>query len=614
MKLSLNYLILRNFRSFKGEHKIRLKTAPGLYHVQGENEIDPSLGSNGSGKSSMLDIIPWTVYNRTSKGRRSHQIATWSEPENVLGELGLFKDGVPFKIQRGYKPTELNLNGESIEDGQLVKEIGLTFREFLSSIFFGQFSSMFFDLGAKEKLDFLSQLLGLDYWSDCSDKASEKKKSFTKEFLEVENEISNLRARIGEVERSKDSYSNQLKEARESKQDDVTQELVALLAELEEEDEKHSILSEQLGTDAKVLKEIGDRYKEQETIKVKAQTQFNGASNECSALSRQVEMLKSHLSTLSRGAKEGICPTCGQKIQSKTHLEGEKRKLEDELSSLRSKFEDAKKKETVADSSLKSAEGSLKKMQGSLDSAGTKVRKIEGEIKTLRATMAEKNKRLEGLKRQEKEREDRIQKLEEAFRKESLRLREFGYQQETEEKKLNDIEAKIGMAEFWVKGFHHLRMRLLEEALQRFQVEATNALSSLGLPDWEFKCIIERETKSGNLNRAIRFMVERLEREAYDLDDESGGEVQRVRLAGAIGLSAVILERRGINPGFEVWDEPTRHLSPEGIQDLLSFLSERAKSLGRGIYLIDHHSLDSGKAEGTLLVVKDSNGSRAGWV
>ena len=614
MKLSLNYLVLNNFRSFRGQHRIRLRTAPGLYLIQGANEIDPSLGSNGAGKSSMLDIIPWVSYNRTSKGRRSHQIATWSEPKDVSGELGLLKNGAPFKIQRGYKPTELSLNGEFIEDSQLVKEIGLTSREFLSSIFFGQFSSMFFDLGAKEKLDFLSQLLGLDYWADCSDKAGEKKKSLTKEFLEIENGISNLKARMVEVERSKNTYSSQLKEAKESKQDDVAQELTKLLAELEEGDEKHSILSEQLEVDAKVLKEVGDKYKEQERIKSKMQTQFNGASNERSALGRQMEMLKSNLSTLSRGAKEGVCPTCGQKIQSKAHLEGEKRKLEDDLSSLNSKLEDAKKKETGADSLLKSAEALLKKMQGSIDSAGAKIRKTEGEIKTLRATLAEKNKRLEVLKRQEKEREDRIQKLEEAFRKESLRLRDLGYQQEAKERKLNDFEAQIGMTEFWVRGFHHLRMRLLEEALQRFQVEATNALSSLGLPDWEFKCIIERETKSGNLNRAIRFMIQRPEREAYDLDDESGGEIQRVRLAGAIGLSSVILERRGVNPGFEVWDEPTRHLSPEGIQDLLSFLSERAKKLGRGIYLIDHHSLDSGKAEGTLLVTKDSKGSRAEWV
>lgn len=61
---------------------------------------------------------------------------------------------------------------------------------------------------------------------------------------------------------------------------------------------------------------------------------------------------------------------------------------------------------------------------------------------------------------------------------------------------------------------------------------------------------------------------------------------------------------------IEVLDEPTRHLSNEGVQDLCEFLSARATSLERNVWLIDHMAFESGIFENVVTVVKSKNGSR----
>lgn len=56
--------------------------------------------------------------------------------------------------------------------------------------------------------------------------------------------------------------------------------------------------------------------------------------------------------------------------------------------------------------------------------------------------------------------------------------------------------------------------------------------------------------------------------------------------------------------------EPSSWLSESGIQDLLGVLLERAKKHRKVILLADHRGLSFGQFSGTIMVTKDSNGSR----
>src|SRR6516164_10253421 len=66
--LRFKYVELYNFKSYRGTHKFTFPQDPGLYLITGKNLIQPRLGSNGVGKSTLLDAIFWALYGRTPRG------------------------------------------------------------------------------------------------------------------------------------------------------------------------------------------------------------------------------------------------------------------------------------------------------------------------------------------------------------------------------------------------------------------------------------------------------------------------------------------------------------------------------------------------------------------
>ncbi len=61
---------------------------------------------------------------------------------------------------------------------------------------------------------------------------------------------------------------------------------------------------------------------------------------------------------------------------------------------------------------------------------------------------------------------------------------------------------------------------------------------------------------------------------------------------------------------IEIYDEPSTHLSPEGMLDLANMLYERAISENKRIWIVDHAAITNfGEFEGTITAMKDQNGS-----
>jgi energy-coupling factor transporter ATP-binding protein EcfA2 len=132
----------------------------------------------------------------------------------------------------------------------------------------------------------------------------------------------------------------------------------------------------------------------------------------------------------------------------------------------------------------------------------------------------------------------------------------------------------------------------------------------LGLTDWRVEFDIERENKSGGVTKGFSVLLYPPKRDKpIRFESYSGGETQRLRLAGDLGLANLIMERAGLTSMIEVYDEPASFLSAEGLLDVAETLHQRALTHGKRIFLIDHSTMDFGDAE-RLLVVKDERGSR----
>jgi DNA repair exonuclease SbcCD ATPase subunit len=129
---------------------------------------------------------------------------------------------------------------------------------------------------------------------------------------------------------------------------------------------------------------------------------------------------------------------------------------------------------------------------------------------------------------------------------------------------------------------------------------------------WEVLLDVDSENKSGTIRKGFTVMVKSPENDKLvPFEVWSGGEGQRIRLAVTLGLIDFIKNRRGFNFNILVMDEPTQHLSDEGINDLLECLKQKSDEDNIKIFFIDHKNLiSSGIFSGVIEVIKDETGSK----
>jgi DNA repair exonuclease SbcCD ATPase subunit len=136
------------------------------------------------------------------------------------------------------------------------------------------------------------------------------------------------------------------------------------------------------------------------------------------------------------------------------------------------------------------------------------------------------------------------------------------------------------------------------------------ALADVGLMDWQVKYGIEKETKSGTIQRGLNVTIlSPNNRVPVRWESWSGGEMQRLRIIGALALSDVLLGHAGINCGLEIIDEPSQHLSGDGVRDLCDYLAERAQGLGKQTFLVDHVAIQSSRFSSVINVTKERTGT-----
>ena len=264
------------------------------------------------------------------------------------------------------------------------------------------------------------------------------------------------------------------------------------------------------------------------------------------------------LETVGRGAKK--CPTCGQPIANK------------ELNALLTNQTDFERQ--------------LRKLERDKETA-------QGEIRVTKSAMAP---------RENPYADEVASKL---IAKEKAKGKIASLKDEIDT--LNEDHAAIS---FWVMGFKRVRLFIVEETLRQLELEINNSLTSLGLLDWHITLDVERENKSGGITKGFVVLVHApgapgpVRFEAW-----SGGETQRLRLAGDLGLANLIMERAGLTSTVEFFDEPSRHLSQEGMLDLADTLAQRAASQNKRIIVIEHNLLDY-PYDGVVTIVKDTDGSR----
>lgn len=604
---------LRNFKCFGGEVDFTFPTEPGLYLVKGRNEVRPELEGNGCGKSTLFgDAITWCLFGKTPRLLKAGDVISWEVSGGASVGLEFLLRGKTYHLLRTQSPNALQLTEDgtrrTVDQLDVDRLLGVDFSGFMSSIVFSQFGTMFFDLGPTDKSALLSTILDLAVWDQATEQA---KKSLTS----LQSATQATRERMAKNEGLKAGWLARDLDALIAEWEEQHEDKITKLRETKEDytTELEKIRKVGVKTEKKLAKSV-ESLTELTEIKQDVQKELNKAQNAQSELLLKKKGWQAKLELVAKERKKfenvsGECPYCRQEVtkdhidQEVSRLNAESTQITDKITQIQDKIAGVKAEIVVIQEDFDLLHENHQEMLAEQAEFTEEKSKLKSQAAKIMGSSARLDEELNVLRAAKNPHHQELTKQQEIVRELDKNLADDAAD-------LKDLDKKIFATQHWVKAFKEVRLSLIGDILIQLELEVNNKLFQLGLCDWRVDFAVEGVTKGGKITKGFTATITTPQNlTPVPWAAWSGGETQRLRLAGALGLADLIAAKSGLHANFEVYDEPSQYLSTSGIESLLSVLRERATSMNKTIFLIDHRNLDSTAFTGVCTVVKSHDGT-----
>lgn len=598
MQIEFTRIILTDFKEYRGKHVCDLSSLGfGLHYIRGVNRVD-ALGSNGAGKSTLWDAFLWALCGRTVRGLRGTDVRTWEGDQHAVCRVDFYCGDEAHWVRRSTSKNGLWLDGKLTSQEEIDRLLGLNIVNIPHTILLGQKQDLFFDLKPQAKLEILSETLDLDKWLAASKRARER-------VNELEGEAAGLERQVKQLEEMRETNRalvDTLK-AKSSEWED---------ARFQDDDKRERAI-------AKLAKALEHAVTEKGTHDLAydgAETELRAANRDLVRLSTQRDEVVSHLERVKAAAKAredeyadlqhiaagGKCPVCGQLTQHIKHAQEAKAKLKEAKSRMQLASDRVIVRETqleLADKALRATREAIKTFAKKSDDAKDKLDQHQSRCNDL-------EKQIAVLKA--KTREAEVNPYSEALAQARKQIKDAGTLIAENKELAEVLSRRIIRTRYWVDGFKQVRLYLLQETLEELQEVTQNMLPEFGLSGWAIEYAIERETKKGDVTTGLTVTILKPGMsKAVRWEAWSGGEGQRLLIVGALALSEVLLRRAGIECDMLVLDEPTRHMSKEGIEETVDYLISRGRD-GQ-VFYVDHQAIESNRFASVITIKKDKHGA-----
>jgi DNA repair exonuclease SbcCD ATPase subunit len=608
-KTSFGLLKIKNFATFHSTQTIDLGSPSGLYYIRGINELEPELGANDCGKTNTWRAFCWCLYGTTPDKLKNPDVLTWQSDKTAKVSLEICIDKEWHDLVRTANPNQLLLDDKTASQEQVEKLIGLGVETFTNTILLAQGRDLFLDLDPRKKMELFSDVLQLERWEQRSKFTSRLVNDLERQQAQDQGELAGLQNTVAELLRFETETKKlvddweKIRQVGLKKSQGLIDDLRKTLESATRKRDEASLASDSTGTEAKALRgSIGDLESKQVEL-VGEEARLNSKRVVLQGRERQLNDDLHRLKKLKR------CPTCGQTIKDdkQLHKETHEKELSEvskELSEIRTQIEVLSPKLGKNRSALELARKHLKEFQ-------EKEERFSSLLVRLRQVVTEDTEKLSFLQQQ-------IKQLEEGDNPHRVQWHKLRKQRQQSEQQVTELEEslkklgrRIERSRFWIKGFKDVQLHIIDDVLQELELVSNAILPEMGLEDWNIHYAIEKETKSGNIRPGLHATIlSPYNKKAVRWESWGGGVSQRLRIAGALALSEVLLNRAGIDCPLEILDEPSKGLSSEGIEDLIAMLADRAQRLDKTIFLVDHRLFESDRFAAVYTVRKTVEGSR----
>lgn len=599
-----------NFKSLRGAHEFWFPEEPGLYHFRGENFFNPRLGANGCGKTTLLDLIYWVFYGYSTRGLKAGEVISWGE-KSCSGEIDVIIDDDLHTIARSQNPNKITLDGEQVQQAAVDKLLRMNADAFLYAIILPQFGQSFFDLLPGPKLTLFSNIMHLDFWLDKSkaagakaDRIQEVIRQLDKDLARLDGQRQTLMDNHKELSVKAKEYSAERKVTlrRSAKHMDKLDDKIAELREAAPVMRDNAISARKTADKiALARKQLEDEVYQETRLMAALEGDITDGRRRADVLMAD----RKHFDSL----KGATCPTCLQPVDA-AHLKKQEGLIQGLLNQHFDKLDHAEAEFGRAKRRRKKLREQIVEEAKTVELALDKAAGHEQALRDLEQELRDNERELERYESDHQKLKMAANPYEGLLEVRAVEIDKIEKEIESAEESLSKNRTKFDAVSFWVGGFKRIRLLIIEEAIKQLEIEINNNLTALGLGDWRIILDVERENKSGGITKGFSVLImppgvnAPIRYEAF-----SGGETQRLRLAGDFGFADLILQRAGLVGCIEVHDEPSEHMSTEGLADLIEILRERAESQQKKIWLVDHSSFDYGDFAGVLTARRTEAGS-----
>ena len=538
----------KNFASYGNRKQIlEFPEEPSLFQV---------IGENGSGKSSISQVITFAFYGKV-EGKKLGDI-----PNRINGNawvrVEFESNGKNITVERGLEPSLFDLYVDGMKYDQAgqrtVQEylsediLGIPYYVFNNTILLSinDFKS-FIKMSVQDKRAIVDKIFGFHILNQMRDALKEESKKIKESMDNLSGQMTSIKNSIEKSHAEMETLASEIEEKSKERLESLNESLNAFIKLQEIHSQKISD-----------FKAIESEFSSSNFSANQSLTEYRTKMRD---ISRRLSLYDSEK-----------CPTCESPLDTdfhsdvKNNLEAESKKMEENLKDIEDLIVDLRKKEAE----LNSTKSDLRD-KGNKISA--KIIEINREIENLSHRKG-RDEQLGSLKRII----DNLERDSEAIQSESFKVEERSNWIKT----LDDILGE--------KGVKQLAIRTILPSLN------SEILDLLGQMHLDYQVVFDEEFKATIYHMGIEIPVQTL----------STGEMKKVDFVVLIAIMKLMkLKFSSINLLF--LDELFSSVDPDGIYSIVKILQKITRELGLNIFVINHAPMPHEIFDWKLEVKKSNN-------
>lgn len=642
INLYFKFIAAKNFLCFGPEGiEINLLNYGNIVLIEGENFDDVSdngrPGSNGSGKSSIIDIITYTLFGKPVK--RPKKLTHKNVINNKVGK-GLRTEVIfdNYRVVRYRKPDKLELyeeiNGEWVDkelggmpttQKEIERIIGLTYETFINVMFFDDTNaSTFLESDGPTKRKIVENLLALERYRSFGKKAAElakdannKIKFMATEYEHLLMESTTYKKRVAKVEEQEKTWMQTktlelaaLEEDHESlvnellntdtgqalyEYEEAQKRLAELTLEIPKEEEKQAGFNTVLA-DARDKRNTFSQKHNAELIKVQE------IEGEISASQRNSESHQEALEDLRNLEVGSNCKVCHGLIDSKkyaqveVHYKSVIRQEKINVSQATLTLNEQKEKAAGIKQNVKRLDGIIRNIEDSLTIAGENITRYRTEIilkstlekpesgiqeKVLEEKIVENRKQIKSKKEEIDGQSPYVEIIKSAVEESDEKIKEC----DKKKREVEKAKKEIPYYKFWVEAFG-------DNGIRKFIIDGIIPALNSRVSYW-LQFLIDNKISMVFNNQ----LEETIERNPKDGDPfiyyaMSGGGRRRLNLAVSQAFAHIMVLSSGSCPSLVFLDEVTSNIDLNGVEGIYNMIFELAKDRQIFVTTHDQHLLE----------------------